>query len=155
MKQMKKTCPKHVEFYSKNKFEELVHLIGFIIRIYHDARYSECQIRRWSRMYVKSKTLCLTWFSFTNWTAFLLYQFHSLLCCCEQNKHADKTVLQRGKVLVSRIMWEKEVTQKRIDSDEKQQQSQHVQNRRHWLEDLSYETSHTSAMTRVHQKNGA
>ena len=28
-----KTCPKHVEFYSKNKFEELVHLVGFIVRI--------------------------------------------------------------------------------------------------------------------------
>ena len=25
--------PKHVEFYSKNKFEKLVHLIGFFIRI--------------------------------------------------------------------------------------------------------------------------
>jgi len=24
--------PKHVEFYSKNKFEQLVHLVGFIIR---------------------------------------------------------------------------------------------------------------------------
>jgi hypothetical protein len=24
--------PKHVEFYSKNKFEKLMHLIGFIIR---------------------------------------------------------------------------------------------------------------------------
>ena len=39
-----KTCPKHVEFYSKNKFEKLVQLIGFIIRIYHDARSTECQI---------------------------------------------------------------------------------------------------------------
>jgi len=29
---------KHVEFYSKNKLEKLVHLAGFIIRIYHDAR---------------------------------------------------------------------------------------------------------------------
>jgi hypothetical protein len=29
-----KTCPKHVEFYSKNKFEKLVHLVGFIIRIH-------------------------------------------------------------------------------------------------------------------------
>ena len=29
----KKTCPKHVEFYSKNKFEKLEHLFGFIIRI--------------------------------------------------------------------------------------------------------------------------
>jgi hypothetical protein len=27
-----KTCPKHVEFYSKNKFEKLVHLVGFIVR---------------------------------------------------------------------------------------------------------------------------
>ena len=29
-----RNCPKHVEFYSKNKFEKLVHLIGFIIRTY-------------------------------------------------------------------------------------------------------------------------
>ena len=27
------SCPKHVEFYYKNKFEKLVHLVGFIIRI--------------------------------------------------------------------------------------------------------------------------
>jgi len=25
-------CPKHVEFHSKNKFEKLMHLVGFIIR---------------------------------------------------------------------------------------------------------------------------
>ena len=28
-----RNCRKHVEFYSKNKFEELVHLVGFIRRI--------------------------------------------------------------------------------------------------------------------------
>ena len=28
-----RNCPKHVEFYSKNKFEKVVHLVGFIIRI--------------------------------------------------------------------------------------------------------------------------
>jgi len=39
-----KNCPKHVEFYYKNKFEKLVHLVGFIIRIYHDARSPERQI---------------------------------------------------------------------------------------------------------------
>jgi len=33
-----RNCPKHVEFYSKNKFDKLVHLVGFIIRIHHDAR---------------------------------------------------------------------------------------------------------------------
>ena len=29
-----RNCPKHVEFYSKNKFEKLVHLVGFIIRLF-------------------------------------------------------------------------------------------------------------------------
>jgi len=36
--------PDRVEFYSKNKFEKFVHPVGFIIRIYHDARSPECQI---------------------------------------------------------------------------------------------------------------
>jgi len=33
-------CPKHVEFYSNNKLE---HLVGFIIRIYHDELSPERQ----------------------------------------------------------------------------------------------------------------
>ena len=40
-----RNCPKHVEVYSKNNFQKLVHLVGFIIRIYHDARSPERQIR--------------------------------------------------------------------------------------------------------------
>ena len=50
-----RNCPKHVEFYYKNKFEKLVHLVGFIIRIYHDARSPErdctaifCDVTPWS-----------------------------------------------------------------------------------------------------------
>jgi len=27
------TCPKYIEFYSKNKFDKLVHLVGYIVRI--------------------------------------------------------------------------------------------------------------------------
>ena len=38
-----RNCPIHVEFYYKNKFEKLVYLVGFIIRIYHDARSAERQ----------------------------------------------------------------------------------------------------------------
>jgi hypothetical protein len=38
-----RNCPKHVEFHSKNKLEKSVHLVGFIIRIYHDARSHERQ----------------------------------------------------------------------------------------------------------------
>jgi len=39
-----RNCPKHVEFYSKNKFENLMHLVGFITRNYHDVRSPEFQI---------------------------------------------------------------------------------------------------------------
>jgi len=38
-----RNCTKYVEFYSKNKFEKSVHLVGFIIRIYYDARSLERQ----------------------------------------------------------------------------------------------------------------
>ena len=39
----KRNCPKHVEFYSKNKFENLVYPVGSIIIIYNDARSPERQ----------------------------------------------------------------------------------------------------------------
>ena len=44
-----RNCPKHVEIYSKNKYEKLVRLVGFIIRIYHGARSPERQI--WHKQY--------------------------------------------------------------------------------------------------------
>ena len=39
-----RNCPKHVEFYSKNKSEKLVYLVSFIIRIYHDVQSPERQM---------------------------------------------------------------------------------------------------------------
>jgi len=62
-------CLKHVEFYSKNKFEKLVHVVDFIIRIHHDTRSSERQIRipLWSCCQAVSKPawhiplLCVQW----------------------------------------------------------------------------------------------
>jgi len=33
-----RNCLNHVEFYSKNKFEKFVHLVGCIIRIFHEFR---------------------------------------------------------------------------------------------------------------------
>ena len=38
-----RNCPKHVEFHSKNKFEKLVHLVGFILR-----NLSRCTVTRTS-----------------------------------------------------------------------------------------------------------
>jgi len=59
----------HVEFYSKNKFEKLVHLVGVIIRIYHDARSSECQ----TKTFIRFRPPCIV-------VRFLIIIF--LRCCC-------------------------------------------------------------------------
>ena len=58
-----KNCPKHVEFYSKNKFEKLVHLVGFIIRIYHDARSPERQTPKHFHRFLWTDTSCLSFLS--------------------------------------------------------------------------------------------
>ena len=47
-----RNCPKHVEFCSKNNFEKLVHVVGFIIKIYHDARSPERQIELYFYLYL-------------------------------------------------------------------------------------------------------
>jgi len=49
-----RNCPKHVEFYSKNKFEKLVHVVGFVIRISHDERSPELQN---VSLLIKTKTI--------------------------------------------------------------------------------------------------
>jgi len=42
--ELSETC----KFHSKNKFEKLVRLVGFIIKIYHDARSHERQINQFN-----------------------------------------------------------------------------------------------------------
>jgi len=54
-----RNCPKHVEFYSKNKFEKLLHLVGFIARICHDARSPERHICHDARSPERKVFLCL------------------------------------------------------------------------------------------------
>ena len=63
-----RNCPKHVEFLSKNKSEKLVHLVGFILRIYHDARSPELQIHLYVQYTEQTRALseyrkemCLMW----------------------------------------------------------------------------------------------
>jgi len=48
---------KHVEFCSTNEFEKLVQLIGFIIRIHHDARSPERQINFLALLIQTSKSV--------------------------------------------------------------------------------------------------
>jgi len=67
----------------RNKFEQLIHLGGFIIRIYHDARPSERQIRTWW-MFVTFEVLmlvsnCIKVFSITT-PCNLLPSYHTTRC---------------------------------------------------------------------------
>ena len=50
-----RNCPKHVEFYSKDEFENLVHLVGFIIRRHTDILTSVAGILR---THSKTNKLC-------------------------------------------------------------------------------------------------
>ena len=72
-----RNCPKHVEFYSKNKFEKLVHLVGFIIRSYHDARSPERQIWWFAS---PEQWRCFVWLVTVNVSG----RFEGILCLCLQ-----------------------------------------------------------------------
>ena len=58
-----RNCLKHVEFYSKKiRFGKLVHLVGFIVRIYHDARSPEHKIlslASWTGEFLWSPVKCI------------------------------------------------------------------------------------------------
>ena len=57
-------CLKHVEFYFKDKFDNLVYLVGYIIRIYHDARSPERQfITMHGHVNVNLSRCTVTWMS--------------------------------------------------------------------------------------------
>jgi hypothetical protein len=43
-----RNCTKNVELYPKNKFEKLLYLVSFIIRVYHDAQSTERQMWRYT-----------------------------------------------------------------------------------------------------------
>ena len=65
-----KSSPKHVEFYSKNRFEKLVYLVGFIIKIYHHARSPERQIKitiRHGFLYARSEFAKSVWMRHNNY----------------------------------------------------------------------------------------
>jgi len=83
-----RNCTKHVEFYSKNKFEKLVHLVGFIIIIYwilscqnicfclHSWRAGKCFVLLTKMFSCKILIFCLI----LNKFVFLTY-FHKRLQC--------------------------------------------------------------------------
>jgi len=64
-----RNCPKHVEFYSKNKFEKLAHLVCFIIRI---LKYIQVFISYFKYFLVKQRLNDSMYFMFLGLSGFLL-----------------------------------------------------------------------------------
>jgi hypothetical protein len=56
-----RNCPKHVEFYSKNKLEKLVHLVGFVIRP------ASININKITKAYKMKIAVSLTFITNTKW----------------------------------------------------------------------------------------
>ena len=61
-------CPKHVEFYSKNKFEKLVHLAGFIIIMFLQLIINQNK-KKLQRLIIvtSSYSIIMTFFSYLLW----------------------------------------------------------------------------------------
>jgi len=68
-----RNCPKHVEFYSKNKFEKLVHLVGFIVRFitvhgHLNVKFSRKVNKRWRAVsFVYGKSANITGYMLCQW----------------------------------------------------------------------------------------
>jgi len=76
-----RTCPKHVEFYSKNKCEKLVHLVGYLITIYHDAQSSERQTVLPIKILFYMKYESVIFFSGRSvWHDFSMAEFDDVIC---------------------------------------------------------------------------
>jgi len=54
-----KNCPKHVEFYSKNKFEKLMYLVGFVIRFLSRCTVTWISKNVWSKGMECALVLCV------------------------------------------------------------------------------------------------
>jgi len=79
-----RNCLKRGEFYSINNFEKLLHLVGFIIRIYHDSRSPECQscyfcvYKTETKCWIKCKSAIL--YSTQFFFLMPIYNWDSILC---------------------------------------------------------------------------
>ena len=84
-------CLKHVEFYSKNKFQKLVHLVGFIIRIIDlnlQSLQPECNPDSISR---RTSYICLTFLT-VQMLAFLPSSFQNHICECFNSSSCNFTI---------------------------------------------------------------
>ena len=60
-----RNCPKHVEFHSKNKFEKLVHLVGFIVR----------NLSRWTVTWTSNAAKYIWTAAWMKWKCFFITYF--------------------------------------------------------------------------------
>ena len=73
-----RNCPKHVEFYSKNKYEKLVHLVGFIIRTKYKTVVSGGNYKQFVHLVIAATFICIRSCIWIPWNK--LSRFYSTQC---------------------------------------------------------------------------
>jgi len=97
-----RNCPKNVEFYSKNKFEKLVHLFGFIIRISWKVCFDSSCVEL--IMLIIDDITLLTWYILFPFMFIICYMFvvshltHFLLCFFSSNSNVNYNILRNHKI---------------------------------------------------------
>ena len=67
-----RNCPKHVEFYSKNKFDKLVHLVGLIIRRYDICLLVSSYVAH-ILVHLSKTSFVVTWLQINYWKYLMLF----------------------------------------------------------------------------------
>ena len=116
-----RNCPKHVEFHSKNKFEKLVHLVGFIISsklsanlydIYHCCVYSEKllimdrgTVRNMQSFIPKInlRNYCISWFFISSKLSANLYDIYHCCVYSEKLLMMDRGTVRNMQSLIPKI----------------------------------------------------
>ena len=98
----RRNCPKHTGSYSKNKFEKLVHLFGFIIRISWKVCFDSSCVEL--IMLIIDDITLLTWYILFPFMFIICYMFvvshltHFLLCFFSSNSNVNYNILRNHKI---------------------------------------------------------
>ena len=109
-----RNCPKHVEFYSKHKFEKLVHLFDFIIRSTRDALLSQFRVLFvGDSQSLLSHSRCASTLARTdkNFPVFYPLPYHMPIC-----PSAWSSVALGGAILRRYVIWPKPFACKKTNS---------------------------------------
>jgi len=116
-----RNCPKHVEFYSKNKFEKLVHLVDFIIRIRTIHHFSQQYfILQWRQIWYNTGNLIYIYIVRPCMLILLFAQEKKVPFEVGMDKKREMTCLVNGLVTAKALSQFRQPVLSRVDCNSKE-----------------------------------